>query len=389
VPIPSAAVGVRTIPWSAVDRPRLLLLLLHVPLIAFPAAAAGTGLDLFPASNPGLAGPLAALAGAIQVRHSWAASHGMRPAGWQFTLLLLAILAYAPMLILPPVQWATLQWLLIGSAALLLPPLVAAIVALIAVIIAAATLLSAWGSPPPTLIDGAYALAYSAFVFVPSGVALFSAARLAHALDELRANRAALAELGIVSERLRVAQDVHDLLGQTLSAVALKGDLAIRLLRNGAIDRASEEVGSLTALARDAIHDVRSIASEPRRVTFAGERARAAELLAGVGIEFRMTLDAADIPASVDELFGWATREGVTNVLRHSIPAYCALRVERSGGLLRLLLENDGLEGPQRGGGSGLAGLARRASMLHGRAEGALVPGGRFRLIVEVPEAAQ
>jgi two-component system sensor histidine kinase DesK len=382
----TGTVGLATLPRNGVGHARLFLVLLHVPLVVFPAAMASTGLDLFPASNPGLAIPLAAAAGTIQLRHSWAASHGARPAGWRWTLLLLAAITYAPMVVVPPVQWATLQWLLIGSAAQLLSRLMAIVVTIVAVTIATASLLASWGSPAPTLTDGFYALGYSAVAFVMSGVALFGATRLVHALDELRESRAALAELGIASERLRIAQDVHDLLGQTLSAVALKGDLALRLLRDGNLDRGSEEVTSLTVLARDALHDVRTIASEPRRVTFDGEIARAADLLAGAGIDLRTAIDVASLPAPIDELFGWATRESVTNVLRHSAATHCALSVERSDGLLRLTMENDGVDEPVRTGGSGLPGLARRAAMLGGKAEGTPMGDDRFRLVVEVTE---
>ncbi len=381
----TGVVGVPTLPQPGVGRARLVMLVLHIPLVAFAAAAAGTGLDLFPASNPGLAIPLAAAAGIIQVRHSWAASHGVRPAGWRWTLLLLAVIAYAPMLVLPPVQWATLQWLLIGSGALLLPPLGAVVVTVVSVAVATTSLLAIY-SPPPTLIDVLYALAYTATVFVMSGVALFCAARLVHTLDELQRSRSELAELGVAAERLRIAQDVHDLLGQTLSAVALKGDLALRLLRRGSIERGSEEIRGLTTLARDALHDARTIATEPRRVTFDGERARAADLLAGSGVELRTAIDSGNLPSSIDELFGWSTREGVTNILRHTAATYCALTVKRSDGRLRLAIENDGVDEVVHSGGSGLSGLSRRAAILGGGAEGGPMQGGRFRLVVEVPE---
>ena len=97
---------------------------------------------------------------------------------------------------------------------------------------------------------------------------------------------------------------------------------------------------------------------------------------------------ARDVPPAVDELFAWAVREGVTNVLRHSTATTCALRVRRDGGLLRLEVENDGAA-PASRGGHGLGGLAARAAALGGTAAGRATGDGGFVLVVEVPEGAR
>jgi two-component system, NarL family, sensor histidine kinase DesK len=86
----------------------------------------------------------------------------------------------------------------------------------------------------------------------------------------------------------------------------------------------------------------------------------------------------------VEELFAWAVREGITNVLRHSHARHCSIRATRRDGRVRLEIVNDGAS-PPVGAGTGLAGLAERARALSGSASAHHTPDGRFRLWVEVP----
>jgi two-component system sensor histidine kinase DesK len=116
--------------------------------------------------------------------------------------------------------------------------------------------------------------------------------------------------------------------------------------------------------------------------------ARQASLLATAGIETRMDVEVPDASAAVDELFGWALREGVTNVLRHSAATSCAISVRRTERRLVLTIENDGASAAGGDGGHGLNGLAARAAALSGTATSESSPNGHFRLIVEVPQVA-
>ena len=126
-----------------------------------------------------------------------------------------------------------------------------------------------------------------------------------------------IAELAVAEERARFARDLHDILGHSLTVLAVKAELAGRLVRIDA-DRAAAEIAEVERLARDALADVRSAVGGYRE-GHAGRRAgQRPAALDAAGIE-------ADLPAAVDacrrsgeELFGWAVREGVTNVVRHS-----------------------------------------------------------------------
>jgi two-component system sensor histidine kinase DesK len=206
-------------------------------------------------------------------------------------------------------------------------------------------------------------------------------------VDQLRDARADLAELAIGRERLRISRDLHDLLGQSLSAVSLKGDLAIGLLARQDVPRAVGEIESLVTVARSALHDLRDIAHREPPIALASEIQRAADLLASTGTETRVDMGVDTLPPAVDELFAWALREGVTNVLRHSAATTCAISIGRQEGIVRLEIVNDGAI-PASSGGNGLSGLAARAAALSGAASARSMGDGRFRLRVDVPEVS-
>ena len=216
---------------------------------------------------------------------------------------------------------------------------------------------------------------------------LFAAARLVRAVEDLQTARAELAELAVGRERLRISRDLHDLLGHTLSAVSLKGDLALRLLERNEHSRAAAEIESLTAVARSALRDMRDVAHDAHHVSFATDANSAVSLLATAGIETQIDVQVSDTSPAVDDLLGWALREGVTNVLRHSAATRCAISIRRDAGRVVLMMENDGAA-PAALGGHGLNGLAARASALSGVANGTSLPDGQFCLLVHVPEVA-
>jgi two-component system sensor histidine kinase DesK len=216
------------------------------------------------------------------------------------------------------------------------------------------------------------------------GGALYAATRLVKVLEELHTTRTELADLAVGRERLRVSRDLHDLLGQSLSAIALKGDLTLRLL--GTDTRAArQEVVSLTAVARDALRGVRTVAREAHMVSLGTEIDGAMALLAAAGIHTRTQVDLPDLTPAVENVFAWAVREGVTNLLRHSSTRTCSISGVREDGRLRLEIVNDGAN-PPAGGGSGLAGLTGRAQALSGSVSARRTPDGQFRLLVEIPE---
>ena len=364
-----------------------LLIAIHVPFIAFTAAQGGLRLAYpLPFVMNWGALVLALLAGAIQLRHSLAVADGVRPRYWVWSLIVLTLIAWVPLLAIAD-QWITIHWFLAASIAMLLPLRLALPAILINAL--ANGVIFANGATVPEFSWGLFGwnFAYWQALQFLGGAGLYGATRLVRLMDQLRDARADLAELAIGRERLRISRDLHDLLGQSLSAVSLKGDLAIGLLRRNEVPSAVGEIESLVSVARSTLHDLRDIAHREPPIALSSEIERATELLSSTGTETSIDITARNLSPAVDELFAWALREGVTNVLRHSAATTCAIRIDRHDAAVRLEIVNDGAL-PATPGGNGLSGLTARASALSGSASARAIADGRFRLRVEVPEVA-
>jgi two-component system, NarL family, sensor histidine kinase DesK len=369
-------------PLSTVRRARWFLVGLHLALVAVAPVFTITGFEGDP-GNPVVA-VLAALAvGALQLRHSFAAARGERPRGWPWTLGALVVLVYLPMVWFG-MDWAPMQYFLIASSAMLLRGWPAGIA------VAAPLLATAAGLVAGAPIDGvsaaqaAFSVVYWTVALVTGAVALYGSARLVRVLDELEATRTELAELAVGRERLRVSRDLHDLLGHSLSAVSLKGDLARRLLHSD-LSAARAEIEGLTGVARDALRDIRAVTRDEHAVSLRTETDGAAALLSAAGIDAHIDVDLPELARPTEDMLAWTVREGVTNVLRHSQASTCWVTAARRDGTVRLEIVNDGAR-PSAGEGNGLAGLAERAQALSGSVSAGHTRGGRFQLLVEVPE---
>src|SRR5262249_3539777 len=143
---------------------------------------------------------------------------------------------------------------------------------------------------------------------------------------QLRRAREELARGAVNEERLRFARDLHDLLGHSLSTIVLKSELAGRLVPPG---RAAAEIADVQRAARDALQQVRAAVAGYRRPSLVSEIAAARELLAAAGIDARIGPSPAALPLAADGLLGWAVREGVTNVVRHSRARLCTIRLTK------------------------------------------------------------
>lgn len=214
--------------------------------------------------------------------------------------------------------------------------------------------------------------------------------------QQLGEARAELATVAVARERERFARDLHDLLGHSLSVIAIKAELAGRLLPSEP-SRAAREVSDLEQVARQALAEVRQAVSGYRQPTLDDELEGARMALTAAGIEAEVRRPAVMLDPDVEAVLAWAVREGATNVIRHSGARHCRVTVRAGLGDAEVEVVDDGgpavieaAQGPTRdGGGHGIAGLAERAERVRGRLEaGRLDSGGGFRLAVTVPRTA-
>ena len=209
----------------------------------------------------------------------------------------------------------------------------------------------------------------------------------------LRAAQAEISQLAVASERLRIARDLHDLLGHRLSLVAIKSELARRLVST-APDRASREIADIEQAARSMLQDVREAVSRYRAPDLAGELRAAEEILSASGIT--LVRDGDDsVPGTLsprlNETAAWAVREGVTNVVRHSRARTCTIRMSMQEQDIVLDIVDDGSPSPgeaSQGGrtGHGIAGLKERTREVGGRCEAGPREAGGFKLTISLPQ---
>ena len=229
-------------------------------------------------------------------------------------------------------------------------------------------------------------LGFITFLTVALGFTMLAFRRLIATVIELRSARAEVSRLAIADERLRISRDVHDILGHSLSVIALKAQVARRLMHSDP-DAAAEAMGDVESVARESLAEVRAMVTGYRQRSLADELQGARDVLDAAGIAFAVTRDSFVPPAPVDSLLAWTVREGVASVLRHSRAHHCEISLETSNGGFTVAIVDDGVGGVANAGGSGLHGLRERVGAAGGHVEAGPGDRGGFRLQAYVPQA--
>ncbi len=184
----------------------------------------------------------------------------------------------------------------------------------------------------------------------------------------LRKANEEIEHLAKLAERERIARDLHDVLGHTLSVITLKSELAGKLLARDP-ERAGKEIHEVEEISRQALSEVRDAIRGYRAKGLAAELAQAKSTLETAGLAVQC--DAATtmkIPAMQESVLSLAVREAVTNVVRHSKARTCRMRLDQQDGSCRLEIADDGL-GFSTVEGNGLRGMRERVEMLGGTLE--------------------
>jgi two-component system, NarL family, sensor histidine kinase DesK len=207
------------------------------------------------------------------------------------------------------------------------------------------------------------------------------------AVTDLDDARRAAAELATARERLRLADDLHDILGHALEVVAFKSELAARLQGVDA-ERARREMEEVQRVARESLTEVRAMVRETRGTDLVTELAGARAVLASAGIALVVHGDPTTVGPTARNVLGRVLREAMTNVLRHAEPSHCTIEIEVADGEARLRVVNDGaLPAPTDGEGTGLAALGRYLDEHAGRLDAGRTADGTFRLDAALPGA--
>jgi two-component system sensor histidine kinase DesK len=291
-----------------------------------------------------------------------------------------ALVTYLPLLVVSQL-WGGMAGFLAGSILLLVPGRARwALFAAIPVTMLVASL--QFGVGPASV-------AYFVISPINLGLIVFGLTRLPEVIRYVHATRGELAQMAIANERMRFARDLHDLLGYSLSAITLKVELTRRLVTSNP-GRARDEIAEVLDIARQALADVRLVASGYRNISLAKEASAVASLMSAAGIEANVEITCGALDEKVDTVLATVLREAVTNTLRHSSVRNCNIDAGQVGDIIRLRVVNDGVSRPSGRdphGGGGLANLAVRLQAIGGRLTAGVNADGWFDLVAEAPAA--
>jgi len=202
---------------------------------------------------------------------------------------------------------------------------------------------------------------------------------------QLRKANEEIEHLAKLAERERIARDLHDVLGHTLSVITLKSELAGKLIDRDP-QRAGKEIREVEEISRQALSDVRDAIRGYHSKGLLAELAQAKSTLETAGVAVRC--DAADtlkLPAMQEGVLSMAVKEAVTNVVRHAHAHTCSLRLEQRNGSCHLEIEDDG-QGGFQSEGNGLRGMRERVEMLGGTLTRDTRTGTRIAITVPLKE---
>lgn len=222
---------------------------------------------------------------------------------------------------------------------------------------------------------------FPAIVGLAVGSGNLIAAHRMRANQKLSLAHEEIEQIAKVAERERIARDLHDVLGHTLSVVVLKSELAGKLLRQNP-ERAQREIAEVEQIARTALAEVREAIRGYRSEGLVAEIDRARATLGAAGVMLECTSTAPKLLPAQETVLSLIVREAVTNIVRHAHASHCRIAIERNAGRTMLLIQDNGRGGIQQEG-SGLRGMRERVESLGGILH--IVSEEGTRLVIEVP----
>jgi two-component system, NarL family, sensor histidine kinase DesK len=180
----------------------------------------------------------------------------------------------------------------------------------------------------------------------------------------LRRSKEEIMRLATLAERERIGRDLHDLLGHTLSVVALKSELARKLIDRD-LDAARKEIAEVERVARDSLSQVRNAVAGIRSTALSAELLSATALLEAQGLKVKCETENVKLPHDRETALALSLREAATNIGRHAFASGVTIRVKKDSSAVVVEVADDG-----RGGriipGNGLNGMRERLASVGG-----------------------
>ena len=352
-----------------------ILVVLHFMLLSFAASD-------FTATHDAVSGLLLfvlLLAVALQVRYCWflqaGLGGGLPRTVWTVATLVTSGAVWVLGVLTSDAGWiaAIPLWLAVSLVASLLPKrqrwltVVGGVLSLLAF----AAIRHYWlGQSDPLPHDAAsrMLLIYSAGM----PLLLISSLWWWQVVVELDRHRLMAGELAVAQERLRFAADLHDIQGHHLQVIALKSELAERLLDRNP-EAARENIHETRLIAKQALEETRSLVSGYRETSLEDELENAREVLTAAGAHCELTLETLPAEPAAQQALAMSVREATTNILRHSEATHATITVASTKGGVTLTIRNNGLNGTPSSmsltAGTGLLGLRERLETAGGTLE--------------------
>lgn len=203
---------------------------------------------------------------------------------------------------------------------------------------------------------------------------LYSKTKRENLEGELETARERISELTVFEERQRIARDLHDTLGQKLSMIGLKSDLAMRLIEKNP-QQAVAELKDIRQTASIALKEVRELVADMRAVRIEEELYRVEQILKAAQIKLKLNGDTAEIkmPTLAENVISMCLKEAVTNIVKHSKASLCRITFYQSDDEFQMMIQDNGVGFESTNGlftgGNGLKGMYERIEFLNGSLE--------------------
>ena len=202
---------------------------------------------------------------------------------------------------------------------------------------------------------------------------LFSKNKQENLEGQLETARERISQLVVHEERQRIARDLHDTLGQKLSMIGLKSDLAVRLVEKNP-EQAIAEIKDIRQTASIALKEVRELVANMRSVSISEELVRVKQILDAAEIDVTITgsdVSNLNIPTLSESVIAMCLKEAVNNVVKHSKAKHCLISITQSNNEVQLIVYDDGVgfNTELQHAGNGLIGMRERLEFINGTLE--------------------